>query len=289
MAMSTLLGCFYLLVFPVMGGLHIYWKLKGKNPIDEFLSVIDRVRRANANRRVRQQKRTFQRALNRWAKEFPSSDPVEALYYGELSRPAFKSPMWGVLGIVENRLVYLSIKGPTDWIELSEIRWICHQNMSTQARDTFPTHEALTLHCELNGRWEVYVFTTPGAEHLAQVIHAQTQAHYQPRYFIGGPIQVRYKHQDLYGQWGEEDSTRLYLAPDRLLSQWHSWIELKQIQHWGLMPDNTIQLTYLSDRLHVVSLDLGYAQTNIWVDLLERATGLPMENLAGRKKKSDVE
>jgi hypothetical protein len=221
-----------------------------------------------------------------WKKIYPDSQTelIEAHYYGNFTSP---SPISGVLGIEGHSLIYMSPRGPLVQIVLSKIRWISHQKLSFSNLDDTPERQALTLHTELNGLWDVYVFSTPHAESFAREIQARSGANYSPGYLtIYGPIRVRVKNQDIYGQWQHERYVGLYLAPNYLLADWQSWIELRQIQHLALLPHNTLKITYLADKLYVIGLDLDHDRAIILGQRLERATGLTMEDLAGRKKKS---
>jgi hypothetical protein len=223
---------------------------------------------------------SHKKALARW-KQISNGKAFEVSNYGELA-PIHEHPLSGMLGIHNNDLRFVSASN-TLAISLDSIRWISHQNSTMFVLPQKP----LTIYCETNDLWSIYAFTSPQAEELARAIQAHSHADYQPEYVIGGPLQTSIQTQDVYGEWAEPDSTVLCLAPDRLLSLWHTWIELKQIRHLGLLPDNTIQISYLSDRMHVVGLILDFNQAMLWQNLLERATGLTVEDLAGRKKKSE--
>jgi hypothetical protein len=231
-------------------------------------------------------KTPFAKAMEYWA-SISSGEAIEAWTYGEITSP-IDPPQIGALGIHNGDLLLIPpySSSPILLIPLDSIRWICHQNMSWSERDTFATQDALTLHCESNGRWLIYTLSSPQAETIAQRIQNQTQANYKSSYILSGPIPARYKYQDIYGQWKKQESTTLYFAPDRLLSVWHSWIEFSQIQHLALLPDDTLKITYQANGLHVAGLELEHDQAVIWAEMLERATGIAVENLAGRKKKT---
>jgi hypothetical protein len=215
--------------------------------------------------------------------------PITSVYYGKLELGESPLPISGTLSIRNNCLVLHQAYGNIISLPLNEIRWISHQNMSQAARDLGPSHEAITLHCEGGGRWWVYSFSSPKAELIAQEIAIQTQANYKPSYTIGGPVRANLRSQDIYGQWQLQGTAMLYLTPDRLLADWETWIELRQIQNLELLPNKMLQITYLSDGLHIVGLNLDHDQAILWAELLARATGLKAENLAGRKKKSEAE
>jgi hypothetical protein len=218
---------------------------------------------------------------------------ITSVYYGKLDLREPPLPIFGTLLIQDNWLLFLQTyrdKTPTVGLPLHEIGWICHQNMSLQERDTLATQEALTLHCVSGNHWGVFTFVSPQAEELARQIQEQTDAHYNSHYVIYGPEEVELRQQNIYGQWStQQKKAVLYLAPDRLLTNWQSWIELSQIQTLALMPDNILKINYISDQLHMVGIEFSHEQAILWAEYLERATRLTVENLAGRKKKSEAE
>jgi hypothetical protein len=224
--------------------------------------------------------------------EFAS--PADAVYYGKLDLAQSPLPTLGRLSIQNTWLVFVQAHGeqtPVIGLPLSEIRWICHQNMSMQERDTLAKQDMLTLHCVSGKQWGVYTFASPQAEQLARTIQTNSGANYNSHYMLYGPSEIAVRQQNIYGQWSKrKKKVVLYLAPDRLLFNWQSWIELQDIQRLALLPDNSIKINYRSPKggLRMVGLELKHDQAILWADYLERATGIAVENLAGRKKKSDM-
>jgi hypothetical protein len=199
-----------------------------------------------------QRRQDMQRALDRWRSIYNSDEAIAAWSYGSISDP-IEPPAVGALGIHGRDLLFVpAYHTPIALtIPLHMIRWISHQNMSPRVRDFGPSPEALTLHCTDGKQWWVYTCSSPHAEKLAHLVQIQTQANYKPTYPIAGPIHCHGKQQDTYGQWQDLGTSILYLAPDRLLSTWQSWIELRQIQHLALLPNNTLKITYLADKLYL--------------------------------------
>ncbi|GEM_PF-903697 len=173
----------------------------------------------------------------------------------------------GALGVVDRVLVMEGMNGESRRIPLDAIRWIGTKTIRVQEGKYANAKEALVIHSDDGGQWQVFVFVTGSnnpigsipaaltvgarvfARELAQ--RCQTELH---QYFGGredfGPAHARQMNQDMLGQWHAadgDDSTldvsftdlisdvstsreSLYLAPDRLIYGWKEAIHLSQIR-----------------------------------------------------------
>jgi hypothetical protein len=148
------------------------------------------------------------------------------------------------------------------------------------------------------GGWQIYTFglsKQPEFLKLLQQVSGLTIAAHQDL----GPVEAQSYRQDVYGVWWPGEDCRIYLAPDRLLYDWHTSILLDHIRELTLMPvpkthwpvNKLLRITYLreGEGLQTVGYVLPPDQAEQWGATLRERTQVPLEIVEGRKKKNAVE
>jgi hypothetical protein len=148
------------------------------------------------------------------------------------------------------------------------------------------------------GGWQIYTFglsQQPEFLKLLQQVSGLTLAAHQDL----GPVEAQSYRQDVYGVWWPGESCRIYLAPDRLLSNWHTSILLDHIRELTLMPvpkarwsaDKLLRIAYLreGEGFQTVGYALLPELAQQWGEILRERTQVPLEIVEGRKKKDAAE
>jgi hypothetical protein len=232
---------------------------------------------------------------SRWEREgrvihFP---PVLARYYGDgPDRVNTLNPDRGVLGVVDHRLLFvgMSSAGFEIGIPLSTIRWI--SQTGAQAVE----HNALTIYREVSGEWRLDLWATDQETELIQAIQQIASVPISTQ-VDHGPIPALRARQNLLGQWERDHTVSLYLAPDRLLADWHSAVPLDAIRGLAVLPAAGLQFNDaallrigyadLDGRPQTVGFELSSSQAQAWAEILSRRTGISIDYESGRKKKED--
>jgi hypothetical protein len=156
----------------------------------------------------------------------------------------------------------------------------------------------ISLYGPSNDDWQIYTFglsKQPEFLKLLQQVSGLTVAAHQDL----GPVEAQSYRQDVYGVWWPGESCRIYLAPDRLLSNWHTSILLDHIRELTLMPvpkarwsaDKLLRIAYLreDEGFQTVGYALLPELAQQWGEILHERTQIPLEIIEGRKKKDAVE
>ncbi len=114
-----------------------------------------------------------------------------------------------------------------------------------------------------------------------------------------GPMAAQHYRQDIYGVWWPGESWTIYLAPDRLLSNWHTAILLDHIRELTIMPvpkarwspDLLLRIAHIEEGigLQTVGYVLPPDQAREWGAALHQRTQVPLNVVEGRKKKESAE
>jgi hypothetical protein len=218
--------------------------------------------------------------------------PEGIICYGLLPRPFYVRQAFGVIGIVDHRLIFKShvkswnIDTPLDQISglaLCKILVRDYRGKSEQA--------ALEIHTEYGGLWRVYTLTR-----FFQLVSEIRSLGVSERHTIQQIIDMRaqFLWQDVYGTWHDHGVGDLYLAPDRIVFHWQSLIHFAEIrrieivEHSGLpFARDMVRIEYQSPEncLYTVGFVMHGAES--WAEALSNHTNIPVKSHVGRKKKED--
>jgi hypothetical protein len=216
--------------------------------------------------------------------------PVGATYYGDSpDHMNTLNPDRGALGLVDDRLLFvgMSSAGFEIAIPLSAIRWISQLGVEAQTSNT------LTIYREVSGEWRLILLATNWVTELVQAMQqiAQVPISTLPDY---GPIKALRARQEIYGQWDRQHTVTLYLAPDRLLTNWHSAVPLDSICELAVIPaaasSQGLLRIHFSDpdgRPQTIGFEMDFDRASAWAWQLSRRTGIAVDQAGGRKKKED--
>jgi hypothetical protein len=199
------------------------------------------------------------------------------------------APDPGVLGLIDDQVVFVGISSANFEIRipLANVRWLGQASVAVQQQN------AVSLHCELESRWQLYNF---GLDDWQSLVNGLKEAGipvatYQDR----GPMDALRLRQNVYGQWERDHTVQLYLAPDRLLADWHTAIMLDCIQGLTVLSAAGLNLTRsalleikysVPDAWpQVMGFAMSEPEARGWAEALRQRTKAPLDYGAGRKKK----
>jgi hypothetical protein len=154
-------------------------------------------------------------------------------------------------------------------------------------------HNVLTIYREVSGEWRLILLATNRVTELVQAIQqvAPVPISTQPDY---GPAQALRARQDIYSQWDRQHTVTLYLAPDRLLTNWHSAVPLDAIRELGVIPAAEsskgllrIHFSEPDSKPQTIGFEMDFDRASAWAWQLSRRTGIAVDQAGGRKKKEN--
>jgi hypothetical protein len=252
-----------------------------------YLQVILNLSRAPADQKreypMERCNRAAKRAQMRWPQADWRVEPCAVLYHGEISSRSFWQPKAGVLGMIGNAVCFVPEYGSELVMLLDQIRFIHPETMA--------------FYCEHDQRWHVYRFdplSYVGVMNLLNALEALVVPVTVSRSVEA--IKVHYRQQNVYGQWEPRRCATLYLAPDRLLVNWHSSIPLAEMRelaivtppNWTLGSRTMLRITYAppDHAPSVIGFVMSTQDADIWASVLRERTGIVVEHFEGPKKKA---
>jgi hypothetical protein len=156
--------------------------------------------------------------------------PVRADYYGDqpdnLRR---EKPDHGVLGVIENWLVFEGTIYPDIRVPLDHLRWLGESNAFLTQENVF------CCTCELESGWRMYTFGVDDAKTVMHTLRNKTRVPLAGHLDFG-PVKAMRHSQDIYGHWSYEFTTILYLIPDHLLADWRTAVRLDRVRALAVLP-----------------------------------------------------
>jgi hypothetical protein len=231
--------------------------------------------------------------------------PIGATCYGRRPHSVYNTSdgSFGALGLVDSKLVFVG-RGSVAYtaiLPFEAIRWAGTRLITVSGGRSPSETRALIIHYDGPDGWYVYTFAGkqiyPFSEALEQI--AGLTVH-QPAFEREdyGPAHVTRLNQDIYGQWTLDRRGELYLAPDRLLFDWHGPILLSQFRQADVYSKGGLnELNPFAEELlrieyedadgepHTVGFQVRHADK--WADFIAQRTQLPVEYHTGRKKKEE--
>jgi hypothetical protein len=232
------------------------------------------------------------RARQRWQRAGRTIrfGPVGAFYGGDQPDNLNRfTPDAGALAIVDDRLVFRSASSANFEIDLplESIRWFGQANVTVQRVN------ALTFYVEQDSRWRLY---TIGVEDVEGVNRALQEIgglalNPDPDY---GPVNTLRCNQNVYGHWVPDHTVRLVLIRDHLLANWRTVVRFDQIQGLAVLPSGglspvtsaLLSIRYTSDdgKPRGVGFALGWDKAFVWAAMLEKRTGVELDQVERKKK-----
>ncbi|MBN1200639.1 MAG: hypothetical protein JXJ20_02165 [Anaerolineae bacterium] len=230
--------------------------------------------------------------------------PVGATCFGSRPRRTYRQGIFGALGLVDGRVVFDGYQqGIYDAsIPLDNIHWIRVHNIPVMHGRTAAPRRGLVLHAEDADGWHVHSFLLEAPDEFARQIshHSPSRTRQDTSYHAErddfGPARAVRMRQDIYGQWEPDRQGSLYLAPDRLLFDWHHSILLAHIQRLDVFSKGGLHdlLPYATDLLRIETgppdgepLVVGFLvrQAQQWAEAIAQKAQAPLVIHQGRKKK----
>jgi hypothetical protein len=227
--------------------------------------------------------------------------PEGGVCYG-VSRPKsiYYGADFGVLGVVDRHVAFTGQRNANcdAYIPLEQIAGLVSFPIRVQQGKRVVEKKAVEVHTEKLGRWLVYTFTPNDPFQFVDAIQHHTGRTIPERSLPKQPTEANavLMRQDVYGEWREEQLGELYLAPDRIVFDWHSLIHFSQIRRVDIFEcgglgslnpfaQELVRIEYRSteEKFQVIGFLLRGADK--WADRLSAYTGIPVESHIGRKKK----
>lgn len=223
------------------------------------------------------------------------------LCYGTRPTSTYREMVFGVLAIADGYVLFkgrlgadCNTKIPIDEVYglgISTVHFGRRNSLLHQVRDVVEIH---TVEWD---EWQVYIFqaNVTAREALCNAIQSQ-RAYSIPERSTARqmtPTHAKLMTQDVYGEWHEEDSGDLYLAPDRIIFGWQVLLlfstirRIAVVEHGGLNPfaQDLIRIDYEDTQMRTLGFLMRGAVE--WAEMLSRVIDVPVESQVGRKKKEN--
>jgi hypothetical protein len=221
------------------------------------------------------------------------------LCYGTRPTSTYRDMVFGVLAVADGTVLFkgrLTANCNTK-IPIDEIYGLglCTIHLRRGNSLLYQVRTVVEIHTVEWGEWQVYTFQANETARAALCNAIQSQRAYSiPERSTDQQMtatRANLMTQDVYGEWHEEDSGDLYLAPDRIIYGWQVLLlfsairRIAVVEHGGLNPfaQNLVRIDYEDTQMRTLGFLMRGAEE--WAEMLSRVIDVPVESQSGRKKK----
>jgi hypothetical protein len=229
--------------------------------------------------------------------------PVGATCLGTRPRSIYGGGVFGALGLTDGRLVFDGHRSNACNLSLpfEQIQYVGLTTVPVIVGRSVSRKRVLTVHHIGADGWQVAVLLTAAPVEFANALAGvcDCMVHDTGRQREDhGPAQATRMTQDIYGEWHAEWEGDLYLAPDRLLFNWHDAILLDTIQRLDVLEQPSANpLTADLLRVEYATPDDAEFETDVagylvrradkWAEAIAARAPQAIPVHTGRKKKEE--